>query len=213
MNRRLLGWSLLVALVYGPVLFALLILLHLNETGFSFSTHVVCNLAAGGTRYRLLFGFAAWGMALLHIPFLVKWPAIAVKEGGTQTGKLLFFIAGVLFVAGFLLFPVFVLDPQTLTSYRVHQVIASFYFPACAVIAIVPWINLRGGGGSKPLLTLVSWTWMVTALAFAVSFIALASTAPPYPGWVNLLQWVFLVAYGLWALVYGLTLIGVLRFR
>jgi len=202
------GWSLLSALIYGPLMFALLILLHLHSTGFSFMTHAMCSLAVGSATYRTLFLITSWGMTLLHLPFLLLWPTIAHNFGGNRSWRIPFHIAGLLFTVGFLFFPIFTLDPQNLSSYRVHQVLAAFYFPACAVIAIVPWFNLKTSGKVRALFSTTSWLWMSSSLLYIVPFVVFAPSAPPYPGWVNLLNWVFLACYGLWALVYGLLLTG-----
>jgi len=202
------GWTLLSALIYGPLMFALLIVLHLQETGFSFMSHAMCNLAVGSSLNRTLFLITAWGMALLHLPFLLYWPTLSRSFGGNRSWRFPFHIAGLLFTAGFLLFPIFTLDAQNLSSYRVHQVLAALYFPACAVIALVPWCNLKTTGKVRALYKEASWLWMLSSLLYIVPFVVFAPSAPPYPGWVNLLNWVFLACYGLWALVYGLLLTG-----
>ncbi len=208
MKPKLAGWALLAALLYGPILFAVLIALHISGSGFSFLTHAMCSLAVGSQTYRVLFLIAAWGMALLHLPFLVQWPRIAVSLGGNKRGRVLFYLAGLLFVVGFVLFPIFTLNPGNLTSYRVHQVVASLYFPACAVIAIISWINLSTAHKPRPVFAATSILWMISSLLYTVPFVLFAAAAPPYPGWVNLLNWVFLACYAPWALVYGLALIG-----
>ncbi|GEM_PF-5679858 len=202
------GWTLLSALVYGPVMFVLLIFLHLKGSGFSFMTHAMCSLAVGSSLYRVLFFITAWGMALLHIPFLLYWPTIAHSFWGNSSWRILFHIAGLLFTLGFLFFPIFTLDAQNLSSYRIHQVLAAFYFLACAGIALVPWRNLKTSGKGSALYSTVSWLWMCSSLLYIVPFVVYAPSAPPYPGWVNLLNWVFLLCYGCWALVYGLLLTG-----
>ncbi len=180
MKTKLAGFSLLGALVYGPALFATLIVLHLDD--FSFSTYAMCSLANGRQLYRLLFFITTWGMALLHLPFLIQWPSIAKHLGGNGKGSLIFYLAGIVYACGFFLFPVFPFDPLDMASYRIHQVIASCYFPACAVIALIPWINLRTGTGNRALYAVVSLLWMTASLLYFVPFVIFAKAAPPLSG-------------------------------
>ena len=212
MKPKSAGWSLIAALGYGPALFILLIILHINNGGFSFTTHVMCNLAMGSALFRIVFFITTWGMALLHLPFLIGWPTFSRERGGNTKGLLLFRICGLLFTLGFLLFPIFILDEAKMVSYRIHQVIAVFYFLSCTGIALISWFNLRTEEKPKPIFGLISFLWTVASLAYVIPFAVLGPTAPPYPGWVNALNWIFLVFYGPWALLYGLALIGKIDF-
>jgi len=205
MKKRYAGFALIGALIYGPLLFGILIILQIKD--FSFSTYAMCSLAIDKKLYHLLFYITTWGMAILHVPFILKWPSISEDLGGNKKGKRLFYLAGIIYLIGFLLFPVFLFDPDNMISYRIHQVIASFYFPSCAIIAIIPWINLKSNKKYNSLYAVVSILWMTVSLLYFLGFVIFAKSAPPYPGWINIINWLFLVLYGPWALIYGVLII------
>jgi len=169
---------------------------------------MVCSLAVDSISTRIVFGVAAWGMALLHIPFFLYWPEFIASKGSKKVGKNVFLIFGILFVVGFFLFPFIPLDPDNLRSFRVHQVVAVFFFSASIAIPLICAINILTIQGAKRIFSVFSLLWSIISMLFLIPFVILALHAPPYPGYVNLLNWIYLLVYGPWAILHALLFIG-----
>ena len=208
MLKKYSGHFLFGAVLFGPTMFGILIIMNLNGGGFSFLSHMVCSLAVDSISTRIVFGVAAWGMALLHIPFFLYWPEFIASKGSKKVGKNVFLIFGILFVVGFFLFPFIPLDPDNLRSFRVHQVVAVFFFSASIAIPLICAINILTIQGAKRIFSVFSLLWSIISMLFLIPFVILALHAPPYPGYVNLLNWIYLLVYGPWAILHALLFIG-----